>query len=434
MTKMKVYDFIGIGIGPFNLSLAALADPIDSINGIFFEQEEKFIWHPGMLIEGTDLQSPFLADLVTFADPTSPFTFLNYLHKHERLYAFYFFNRFAIPRREYSDYCHWASQQLSSCHFSKRVEDVKQLKDGTFEVKVRSLDNDETSIFHSKHIILGTGSVPMIPSDLDHDWPKSDVVHTSMYLDQEVAIKDGKSVTVIGSGQSAAEIFYDLLQDQKKRGYSLSWFTRSTGIFQKEDAKLGREFFSPEYIDYFHQLDFPNRLEALDGLHQVRNGIDPEMLKKIYELLYHRSIPSEELSVTIQPLTEANHVTKHDDGYQLSLRQWQMDKEFKHISDKIVLATGYKPAIPEWISRFADDIIWEAEKRFKVTEDYYIAFKKEQKNRIYTLTNLEHTHGASATNLGLSVLRNQKIINSLAGKTIYPIPERSVFQQFSQDE
>lgn len=101
---------VGIGIGPFNLGLAALAEPLDEIDAVFFDKEEKFEWHPGMLIDGTDLQIPFLADLVTFADPTSPYSFLNYIHKQKRLYPFFFFNRFDIPRQEYNEYAKWVAE------------------------------------------------------------------------------------------------------------------------------------------------------------------------------------------------------------------------------------------------------------------------------------------------------------------------------------
>lgn len=61
--KSDVYDFIAIGLGPFNLSLACLAEPIESLNGLFLERAEEFNWHPGMLIDKTTLQNPFLADL-----------------------------------------------------------------------------------------------------------------------------------------------------------------------------------------------------------------------------------------------------------------------------------------------------------------------------------------------------------------------------------
>jgi lysine N6-hydroxylase len=124
MENKKIYDLIGVGIGPFNLGMAALLDNKEEIEGIFFEESSSFNWHPGMLIEGADLQVPFLADLVTFADPTSKYSFINYLHKHNRLYTFYFFNRFDIPRREYNDYAQWVAGQLDNCRFNKRVVDV----------------------------------------------------------------------------------------------------------------------------------------------------------------------------------------------------------------------------------------------------------------------------------------------------------------------
>ena len=77
---------------------------------------------------------------------------------------------------------------------------------------------------------------------------------------------------------------------------------------------------------------------------------------------------------------------------------------------------------------YQDEIFWEDEKRFKVSKDYRLVFKNERPNHLFTLTNIEHSHGASATNLGLSVLRNQTIINTVVGKDIYPEPSKAVFQ------
>ena len=82
------HDVIGIGLGPFNLGLAALLDGVDGVSATFFDARPDFSWHPGLLLDGASLQVPFLADLVTLADPTSPHSFLNYLHTHDRLYKF----------------------------------------------------------------------------------------------------------------------------------------------------------------------------------------------------------------------------------------------------------------------------------------------------------------------------------------------------------
>ncbi len=433
MSEDMIYDFIGVGIGPFNLSLAALTDEVEDINALFFDQTSKFEWHPGMLIQGTDLQVPFLADLVTLANPKSPYSFLNYLHENNRLYKFFFFNRFDIPRREYNNYASWVADQLKNCLFGKRVIEVDYIQqdEPVYKVVVHDTETQAVEKFYARHIVMGTGSVPLVPMDIE-GCSGDDIFHSSQYRFYEKEAKQTKSITVIGSGQSAAEVFYELLADENKYDYELTWFTRSAGFLQLESAKLGQEVFSPDYVAYFHQLTFEERKDALSMLGQLRKGIDPETLKQIYDLLYHRSVDGETKPVTIQPLTEVKKIQRSEDGdgYELKCNQWQKGETFTHHSAKVVLATGYKPHIPDWVENFSDQIEWEDDKRYKVTLDYRLKFKDDRTNHIFTLTNLEHSHGAGATNLGLSVYRNQKILNTICGKEIFRVNHDTVFQQF----
>ena len=119
-----IADFIAIGVGPFNLGLACLTEPIEDLNGIFLDKKEKFDWHPGMLLEDTTLQVPFMADLVTLADPTNPFSFLNYIKEQGRIYSFYIRENFLLLRNEYNQYCQWAIKKLSNIHFSTEVRHI----------------------------------------------------------------------------------------------------------------------------------------------------------------------------------------------------------------------------------------------------------------------------------------------------------------------
>ncbi|HVM02743.1 MAG TPA: SidA/IucD/PvdA family monooxygenase, partial [Acidimicrobiales bacterium] len=107
MTPGRPYDVVGVGIGPFNLSLAALADGVPGLRTLFLERRPRFSWHPGLLLDGAALQVSFLADLVSLVDPTSRWSFLAYLRAHDRLLPFYLRERWRPSRREYDDYCRW---------------------------------------------------------------------------------------------------------------------------------------------------------------------------------------------------------------------------------------------------------------------------------------------------------------------------------------
>lgn len=120
----KTYDFVGIGLGPFNLGLACLTEPIAELDGIFLDSKPDFEWHAYMFLDGAHLQTPFMSDLVTLADPTSPYSFLNYLKEKGRLYPFYIRENFYPLRVEYDDYCRWAAGRLSNVRFSTTVSEV----------------------------------------------------------------------------------------------------------------------------------------------------------------------------------------------------------------------------------------------------------------------------------------------------------------------
>ncbi|RPF51167.1 lysine N(6)-hydroxylase/L-ornithine N(5)-oxygenase family protein [Aquisalibacillus elongatus] len=429
----KIYDFIGIGIGPYNLSLAALTEDMKDIDRIFFDQTPKMEWHPGMLIEGADLQVPFMADLVTFADPTSHYSYLNYLKHFDRLYKFFFFQKLEIPRNEYNDYLQWATDQISGLYFGKEVVDVVEHDEPEpyYELVILDTDTHKTESYYAKHVVMATGSEPLILDSMQ-GFPNEDILHTSRYLYEKEALKKSDHITIVGSGQSAAEIFYDLLEEREDQEFHLTWLTRSEGIFQLEAAKVGQEFFAPDYVNYFHNLPLEKRKEALETLDPLRNGIDYSTLNGIYDMLYHYSVGGEDPRVTIQPLTEVRQIEKADEGYTLKCHQWQKEENFDYQTEKVILATGYKPNIPDWfLSRFKDEIEWEDEKLFKVKRNYELTFKEPKENKFYVVTNLEHSHGTAATNLGLAVQRNMEIINDLIGEERFNTNRKQIFQQFS---
>lgn len=205
------YDLVGIGIGPFNLGLAALAEPLADVRALFLEAKPSFSWHPGLLLDGATLQVPFLADLVSLVDPTSRWSFLNYLREHDRLFPFYFSERFHVPRREYDHYCRWVADSLPSCRFGARVDGLRWDGD-SFAVSYGSEQ------VRARNVVLGVGTEPVVPSALAGVLGK-EVFHAGQYLTHAPALDGAQDVTVVGSGQSGAEVFLDLLRQQPSTGW-----------------------------------------------------------------------------------------------------------------------------------------------------------------------------------------------------------------------
>ncbi|WP_258196206.1 lysine N(6)-hydroxylase/L-ornithine N(5)-oxygenase family protein [Paraburkholderia sp. GV072] len=98
-------DLVGIGIGPANLSLAALLRPHQEIKAQFFDKRSEFQWHSGLMLPQAALQVPYLKDLVSLVDPTNELSFLSFLVKHKRLLCFINANFTQVAAQHTADIC-----------------------------------------------------------------------------------------------------------------------------------------------------------------------------------------------------------------------------------------------------------------------------------------------------------------------------------------
>ncbi|MFI6035587.1 lysine N(6)-hydroxylase/L-ornithine N(5)-oxygenase family protein [Streptomyces sp. NPDC051315] len=420
-TTEKTYDFVGIGLGPFNLGLACLTEPITELDGVFLESKPDFEWHAGMFLDGAHLQTPFMSDLVTLADPTSPYSFLNYLKEKGRLYSFYIRENFYPLRVEYDDYCRWAANKLSSVRFGTTVTEVTY--DEADEVYVvRTTDGDA---YRARRLVLGTGTPPYIPEacqGLDGDF-----LHNSRYMSHKAELQKKESITLVGSGQSAAEIYYDLLSEIDVHGYQLNWVTRSPRFFPLEYTKLTLEMTSPEYIDYFRELPEATRYRLTAQQKGLFKGIDGDLINEIFDLLYQKNLGG---PVPTRLLTNSslNSATYHNGTYTLSFRQEEQGKDFELSSQGLVLATGYKYAEPEFLKPVRDRLRYDSQGNFDVARNYTI----DTTGRGVFLQNAGvHTHSITSPDLGMGAYRNSYIIRELLGSEYYPVEKTIAFQEFS---
>ncbi|MPY10538.1 SidA/IucD/PvdA family monooxygenase [Arthrobacter bussei] len=421
----RVHDFVAIGVGPFNLGLAALAAPITELDGIFLDARPAFGWHPGMMLESAHLQVPFLADLVTMADPTSPYSFLNYLKQAGRLYPFYIREDFYPLRAEFDAYCRWVVGSLPAVRFGQSVEDVAY-DDAAGTYRVTATSAAGSTVHHARRLVLGTGTTPAVPehcADLVAE-ASSDVIHSSGYLASRGALLLRDDVTVVGSGQSAAEVFHDLLSADRTR--TLRWITRSPRFFPLEYTKLTLEMTSPEYVDYFHGLPPTERDRLGAEQKNLYKGIDGDLVNAIYDLLYQRSVAGAP-DVEILTNTALTAVERSGGGLELSLHHEEQDRRFSLSTGAVVLATGYSYREPAFLRGISDRIARLPDGRYDVDREYGIS---RQPGEILVQNAELHTHGFAAPDLGMGAYRNSVIIARMLGHEYYPVENRIAFQRF----
>ncbi|MFI9830607.1 lysine N(6)-hydroxylase/L-ornithine N(5)-oxygenase family protein [Streptomyces sp. NPDC051913] len=432
-------DLVGIGIGPFNLSLAALAQPLAELDTVFYEQHPAFDWHPGLLIDGARIQVPFLADLVTLADPASPWTFLNYLKARDRLFPFYFAERFHIQRAEYDAYCRWVAGNLPGLHFGHQVDAVRWNPErDVFEVDFTQLDADgEAEALgrsYTRNIVLGVGTEPYIPEPLKPlvEAAGVPVIHAADYLAHRESLAAAEHVTVIGLGQSGAEIFLDLLRDRPTGREGLHWLGRTEAFAPMEYSKLGLEHFTPDYTRYFHGLAEGVRDRLVTSQWQLHKGIDSDTIAAIHDELYRRTLhggwPDAVLTPGVRVRTAGRVATTK---VELHLEHTEQNTRSRLTTDAVVLATGYRERPLDRILAGLDPYLRrDSRDRPRVDEQFRLVMDPSVTGSLYVQNAERHTHGVGTPDLGLAAWRSATILNTVTGKDPYPLPTRTSFTTF----
>lgn len=426
-----IYDIIGIGIGPFNLGLAALTQNITQLNTLFFDENNSFNWHPGLMLDDARLQVPFYADLVTLADPSNPFSYMSFLKHKQRLFRFAINENNFITRKEYNEYAQWVAASLKNCRFGYRCEAVTfDESQNAYKIAVREKTNSLVSFYYTKKIVVGVGTVPSYPAcwnpqGLEEMNPF--IQHSSAYLNLRNNLFAKKSVAVIGSGQSAAEIFYDLLQQQGQYAQNLFWFSRSPRFFPMEYSKLSLEMTSPDYIEYFFHLPVAEKERLSKEQDMLYKGINYSLINSIYDQLYLQSLSGKESQKTIAVNTALQDIRIESNGeIKLTLHHNLLNKTYTVTVDAVILATGYKYQVPACLYPVKELINWLPGNKYDVALNYSI----DKKQTIFIQNAELHTHGFNSADLGMGPYRNAIIINTILGYDHYKMEKNIAFQSF----
>ncbi|WP_155848237.1 lysine N(6)-hydroxylase/L-ornithine N(5)-oxygenase family protein [Advenella kashmirensis] len=424
--KGEIHDVLGVGLGPFNLSLACLMAPLPDLDVVFLEQKPEFSWHEGLMIPGTTLQNNFMADLVTLVDPTSPFSYLNYCKQQGKIYQCYFHENFYLTRLEYNQYCQWAASQLENVHYRQQVTGVTfDYERECYIVTATDLQSECERQYYARRLVVGIGSAPRLPVCVDEAYQSA---HSGLYLTKKSRLQKASRITVIGSGQSGAEIYYDLLRDMDQYEYELYWITRSSHFFQMETGKLALELITPDYADHFYSLGDEIKRRIVGDQDSIFKGINTSLIGQIYDELAHKSQPDLARTYLYSnlKLTQCNQLSSQT---ELVFDHCQTGRRYRFVSDEVVFATGYGYRIPEFMHGIVGRLRLD-DGRYCQNENYAVDMSGDE---VFIQNAGLESHGVTNPDLGMNCYRNARIINAIMQREVYSIDHNTTFQAFSPE-
>ncbi|RMJ27731.1 l-ornithine [Aspergillus sp. HF37] len=452
----ELHDVLCVGFGPASLAIAiALHDTLDATLTLnnpgahsnwqpkvcFLERQKQFAWHSGMLVPGSKMQISFMKDLATLRDPRSRFTFLNYLHSKGRLVDFTNLGTFLPARLEFEDYMRWCANKFSNVvAYGEEVTEVTpgQLGgDGSkvdfFTVRSRNLETGEITSRRARKVAIAIGGKAKMPPGI-RQGPR--IMHSSQYCTTLPSLLTDKSkpynVAVLGSGQSAAEIFHDVQRQYPNSKTTL--IMRDSALRPSDDSPFVNEIFNPERVDTFYNLSPEERRQSLVADKATNYSVVRlELIEEIYNGLYMQRIKNPDDTQwqhRILPERRVSRVESQDPSrvrVHLNSAKNRVAGEPQEALDvdALMVATGYSRNAHEELLgsvqrlRPAGQTEWTAARDYKVDLD---PTKVSPQAGIWLQGCNEKTHGLSDSLLSVLATRGGEMVNSMFGEQLGQAP------------
>lgn len=448
----KIHDLICVGLGPASLAIAvalhdALEESIDASSKpkvCFLERQPEFRWHAGMMLSDAKMQISFLKDLAIQRNPRSHFTFLNYLKIKNRLTQFTNLGTFLPSRLEFSDYMKWCSSAFGDVvEYGAEVVKVDVVKSEEAAIKYDLLSvqsrnsTGEMTTRHTRNLVIAVGGRPQIPAVLPHNHPR--VIHSSIYASQIsdlLKVRDkAYNIGIIGSGQSAAEVFNDLHSRYPNAQTSLIF--RDTALRPSDDSPFVNEIFDDERITPFFNQPQTIRTAAVAADKSTNYSVvRSELLEKIYHDLYQQRILEPDDSLHRHKLYPSSEIVELVDVPQnkrinLVLRRMndivpgKANKKTLNL-DALIYATGYMRDTHNQLLEDCQVINAMSSGQWEVARDYRAKLDREvvvDGLNIYLQGCNEASHGLSDSLISVLATRAGKVVESIFGEGLRNIRE-----------
>ncbi len=425
-SSSEILDVVGVGFGPSNLALAiAIAEHNargagEPLTARFVERQPRFGWHRGMLIEDATMQVSYLKDLVTLRSPTSPFSFLCYLHDHGRLIDFINYGSAFPTRIEFHDYLEWAASVFAAqVDYGAEVLGIEPVSGGAtrdcLEVVTRRPDGG-TARLPARNVVLATGLQPHLPEGVRAG---TRIWHSCDLLSKAATLTAPTRLTVVGAGQSAAEAV-DYLHRTFPSAQVCAVFARY-GYSPADDTSFVNRVFDPDAVDaFFHAPDKVK--DMILGYHANTNYsvVDPQLIDELYRRHYREKVTGHE-RLRFHNVSKVVAAVEAGGRVELAVESMIDGSREMLVCDAVVYATGYRSADPqELLGDLGRACRRDSGGRLDVRRDYRVQTSPDITAGIYLQGASEHTHGLSATLLSNVAVRSGEIVESLLAPRAAP--------------
>jgi len=419
-TSEPLHDLIGVGFGPSNLALAIALEELAETHGhaldaLFIDKQRSYRWHGDTLATQSELQISFLKDLVSLRNPTSPYSFVNYLHQKQRLVDFVNLGTFYPCRLEYNDYLRWAAEHFATqAAYGEEVVRIEPVLDAGriqhLQVISRDADGQERRRL-ARSVVVGTGGTPKVPTTFSAFKDDPRVFHHCTYLKSLAALpcSEGQPmrIAIIGSGQSAAEAFIDL--NDSYPSVKVDMIVRASALKPADDSPFVNEIFAPQYTDLVFNQNLPERKKLIDEYHNTNYSVvDIDLLERIYGILYRQKV-AHQFRHAVLCRRQVDAATATADGIELTLQDLATHQQQTHRYDAVILATGYeRRSHRELLAPLQQHL-----KDFVVDRHYRALASDDLQAAVYLQGFCESSHGLSDTLLSVLPMRASEIGQSL---------------------
>jgi len=421
-----IQDLVCIGFGPASLAIAIALQETNFQTRpkvTFLERQPQFAWHAGMQLPGAKMQISFLKDLATPRNPQSKFTFLSYLYEQNRLNTFINLGTFLPSRKEYEDYLRWIASHFEKQGQVSYGQDVLEVtpdaispsgKVTQFRIIARDSKTSKITTRIARHVVIAVGGKPMLPIEFPQKHPA--VLHSSAYSTKvHSVLKDPTKkyhIAVIGSGQSAAEIFNDL--PSRFPNAKVTMIIKNSALRPSDDSPFVNEVFDPERVDELYQQPEEIRTKAIASDRATNYSVVRlNLIEQLYERMYAQRVDNQDpASFKVRILNNRQVIqtqTGVGSGSQILLKMQkvvndqnvQMENE-ELMVDAVFVATGYLRNAHEDILAKSKSLLKPGQSIFSVRRDYRVDFdqsKVADDAGIWLQGCNEKTHGVSCLSL-----------------------------------